>query len=281
MDIGQEPTGEQQTEEVEAPEGNSQEEQPEANPFWGEVQKKLAPSVYQTIKPDLDKADAEARRRIEELNGRYTPWKALADQGYTPENASKAFGVVQQLNDPEYQVQLYESLGTFLRENGRLPNEQELQQQVVEDVEGEQQQPEDPRLAQIEQQQQAILNFFQQQAAEEEARQADSWVESEVTRLKSDPSKQYTQEDVQEIIRIAAFQAQQTGREPQNLDAAAAQFDQLRNRIRTAPRAAANAPRIPSGPGGGTPSGDTPTGEMTAQQRRDLVVARLAANKQS
>jgi hypothetical protein len=284
MDIGQEPTGEQIPEgEIESQEETANQEPSEpTNPFWGDVQKKLAPNVWQTIKPDLDKADAEARRRIEELNGKYTPWKALADQGYKPEQATSAFDVVKRLNDPEYQVELYESLGNFLRTNGRLPNEQELQQQVAEDAEeGEQ---EDPRYAALQAQQEQILNFLQSQAQHEQqqiaAQEADSWIEGELNRLGSDQKRGYSPEDLQEIIRIAAFQTTQTGRDPENLDAAAAQFDALRNRIRTAPRAAANAPRIPSGPGGGTPSGDTPTGEMTAQQRRDLVVQRLAAHKQ-
>lgn len=252
----------------------------ESNPFWGEVEKKVGPNVWQLIKPDLDKADTAARQRVEAVNQSYAPWKALADQRITPEQVMQSIGVVRQLNDPQGQLQIFESLQNFLRENGRLPDQQELQEQVEEDAEDGSQ---DPRYDALAQQNQAIMQFLQQRQQMEQqqaaAHEADTWLDSERTRLQS---KGYDEEDIKEIVRIAAASLGADGRVPDNFDAAAAHFDALRDRIRTTPRPGQLAPRLPSGPGGGTPQGGAiDPSSLTKDQRRELVAAMLQRGKQS
>lgn len=252
----------------------------EANPFWGDVEKLTGPNVYKLIQPHLAKADTAARQRVEAVNQSYAPWKAFADQGIAPEHVQQALGVVQQLNSSPEQV--FESLRSFLEREGRLPSTTELKQEVIEDESGSEPQ-EDPRLTALEQQQQALFEFIQNQQLQErrqvEAQQADTWLDSEVSKLQ-DPKFGFDGDDIKEIVRIAAFQSQQTGQEPTSLDAAAAQFIAMRDRIRTTPRPGALAPRLPSGPGGGTPQGQAiDPSSLSKDQRRELVAQMLQRGK--
>lgn len=265
--------------EIAPSENHSTDQQSESNPFWGEVEKKIGPNLWQLIKPDLDKADTTARQRIEAVNQQYDPWKKLVDQGITPEQVDRSIGVVRQLNDPQGQLQIFESLQTFLRENGRLPNNQELQEQVEEDADDE---GTDPRYDALEQQNQAIMQFLQerQQAEVQQIanQEADTWLDTELERLKN---KGYDGEDIKEILRIASSSLGADGRVPDNFDAAASHFDALRDRIRTTPRPGQLAPRLPSGPGGGTPQGGgIDPSNLSKTQRRELVAAMLARGKQ-
>lgn len=257
------------------PEGKPADSEP--NPFWGEVERVVGPNTYKLIQPHLAKADTEARNRISQLNQSFSPWKAFADQGITPDQVDQAFNVVRQLNDPDGQVQIYESLRTFLEREGRLPNNGELAQEIENNEDSEEADPRDQQLQALQQQQMMIAEFLQNQqlAAQQQAEEAaaEEWINSEVERVKA---LGFDDADMKEIIRIAAFDSQQTGKDPENLDAAVAQFTAMRDRIRTTPRPGQAAPRIPSGPGGGTPSAQAvDTSTMTKEQRRALVAQML------
>ena len=262
---------------TEAPQDHSTEEQ--ANPFWGEVEKLTGPNVYQLIKPHLAKADTEARQRVEAVNQSYAPWKAFADQGIQPQQVQQAIAVVKQLNESPEQV--FESLRSFLEREGRMPSQAELKQEVEEDT--EEVDPRDEQLQALAEQQRLIAEFLQNQQLQSQqqaaAQEADAWLETEVSKLK-DPKKGFDEADIKEIVRIAAFQAQQTGQDPDSLAAAEAQYVAMRDRIRTTPRPGQVAPRLPSGPGGGTPQQQAvDPSTLTKDQRRELVAQMLQQNR--
>lgn len=262
---------------TEAPQDHSTEEQ--ANPFWGEVEKLTGPNVYQLIKPHLAKADTEARQRVEAVNQSYAPWKAFADQGIQPQQVQQAIAVVKQLNESPEQV--FESLRSFLEREGRMPSQAELKQEVQEDT--EEADPRDQQLQALAEQQRLIAEFLQNQQLQSQqqaaAQEADTWLETEVSKLK-DPKKGFDEADIKEIVRIAAFQAQQTGQDPDSLAAAEAQYVAMRDRIRTTPRPGQVAPRLPSGPGGGTPQQQAvDPSTLTKDQRRELVAQMLQQNR--
>ena len=262
---------------TEAPQDHSTEEQ--ANPFWGEVEKLTGPNVYQLIKPHLAKADTEARQRVEAVNQSYAPWKAFADQGIQPQQVQQAIAVVKQLNESPEQV--FESLRSFLEREGRMPSQAELKQEVQEDT--EEADPRDQQLQALAEQQRLIAEFLQNQQLQGQqqaaAQEADTWLETEVSKLK-DPKKGFDEADIKEIVRIAAFQAQQTGQDPDSLAAAEAQYVAMRDRIRTTPRPGQAAPRLPSGPGGGTPQQQAvDPSTLTKDQRRELVAQMLQQNR--
>lgn len=262
---------------TEAPQDHSTEEQ--ANPFWGEVEKLTGPNVYQLIKPHLAKADTEARQRVEAVNQSYAPWKSFADQGIQPQQVQQAIAVVKQLNESPEQV--FESLRSFLEREGRMPSQAELKQEVQEDT--EEVDPRDEQLQTLAEQQRLIAEFLQNQQLQGQqqaaAQEADTWLETEVSKLK-DPKKGFDEADIKEIVRIAAFQAQQTGQDPDSLAAAEAQYIAMRDRIRTTPRPGQVAPRLPSGPGGGTPQQQAvDPSTLTKDQRRELVAQMLQQNR--
>lgn len=262
---------------------SSVQDQEPANPFWGDVEKLTGPNVYKLIQPHLAKADTEARNRISALNQSFAPWKQFADQGIAPEHVQQAMGVVQRLNDPTGQVEIFESLQTFLEREGRLPNQKELADEVEANDDEEEVDPREQQLQQLQEQQQLIAQFLQQQHLHEQqqaaSQEADSWLGEELDRLtKAHPD--LGKEDLQEIVRIAAFQVQQTGKAPENFDGAVAQYAAMRDRIRTTPRPGQLAPRVPSGPGGGTPSaGGVDPSTLSKDQRRELVANMLQQGK--
>lgn len=255
----------------------------EPNPFWGDVEKLVGPNTYKLIQPHLAKADTEARNRISALNQSFSPWKALADQGITPDHVNQAIGVVQKLNDPDGQIEVYESLRTFLEREGRLPSQGELAQEIENNDEDPEADPRDQQLQVLQQQQQAIAEFLQNQQLaaqqQQEAAEAESWLNSEVERVKQ--AGGFDDQDIQDIVRIAAFQSQQTGQDPENLDAAVAQFSAMRDRIRTAPRPGQLAPRVPSGPGGGTPSAQGVDPSNLSKEQRQALVAQMLQSRRS
>lgn len=285
---GQESTEVQTQEQVAAPEVAAQEDhstdtQTEANPFWGEVEKKVGPNVYKLIQPDLARADTEARNRISTLNQSYAPWKAFADRGIAPQHVEQALGVVQQLNTSPEQV--FTSLQQFLEREGRLPTKTELKQEVIEDEagEGDGENPLAKQVKAMQEQQALIAQFLQNQQLTEqrkvEDQAAESWLTTETDNLKA---KGFDQDDIKEIVRIAAFRTQQSGQDPDSLEAAANEFVALRDRIRTAPRPTTLAPRLPSGPGGGTPStGTIDPSTMTREQRMEAALAVMSRSRQS
>lgn len=250
----------------------------EANPFWGEVEKLTGPNVYKLIQPHLAKADTEARQRVESVNKSYAPWKAFDEQGIQPAHVQQALKVVEQLNTAPEQV--FESLRSFLEREGRMPSNAELKQEVIEDEAATEADPRDAEIELLKKQIENISGFvtekFSAQQQQVMDKEAEEWLSGEITRL-SDPKFGYDQADIKEIVRIAAFQSQQSGQEP-NIDAAAQQFNALRDRIRTAPRPGQFAPRLPSGPGGGTPQPQS-DGPRTKEQRLEAALATLQRGK--
>lgn len=245
---------------------------PQSNPFWKEVEEKLGPNNYAVIRPYLEKTDTEYRQGITKANDRLKPYQQyqpFIDQGVSPEILQQSMALARQLDaEPE---KVYESLGNFLRQNGRLPDNQELAEQVT----SEEEDPRDAQLRQLQENQGQLQQFIQQQVASAHKaqmdQQADAWLDNEVKGLQA---KGFDGEDVKEIIRIATSQVN-SGQEP-DLAKAAEHYVGLQNRIRTAPRPGSSAPRVPGGVGGGTPgAGTIDPAKMTKAERIAAVAARL------
>lgn len=263
-----------------APE-TSTEATPQGNPFWKEVEDKLGPNNFAVIEPYLKNADAEYQKGITSANERLKPFKGFIDQGIQPEVLTQAMNLAVTIRDtPEV---VYEHLGKFLEENGRLPSTEELKQEIAdsEDPESEED-PRDKQLRELLERQEQTQNYLQAQEQERVQAaanaEADNWVTSELDRIqKAHPT--YGKEDIQEILRIAAFQTQQSGQVQENFDAAVAQYEGLRGRLLST-RPGAAAPRVPGGAGGGTPgTGTVNPAQMSSADRQALVASMLSGNK--
>jgi hypothetical protein len=262
-----------------APEGNSPQPTdppaPQGNPFWSKVEESVGPNVYKVIQPYLAEADTKHREGIEAVNSRFKPFQPFIDQGVSPDTLTQAMQLARQLNEaPEV---IYEKLGAFLQQTGRMPSPAELQQEIDEDATPVDEDPRESQIrdlqGQLEQLQGFVGTQYEQQQQQQLAQEADSWLEGEASKMKQ-AHPDFTDDDVKEVYRIALGQVQQ-GQAP-DLETAITHFTGLRDRFRSAPRAAASAPAVPGGAGGGTPNlGTQIPAKMTAAERQAKVVAML------
>ena len=244
------------------------------NPAWAPIREKIGDNLFQLVQPELAKFDKAAQGRIESLNSQLGEYKSL---GEIPA-IRNAMNIAQRIDaDP---AEVYSRLGQFLQQTGRMPNQQEAAQ-IAEDVAEEEatdgQQVADPRIDQLAEQQQAMAEFLQQQQWEADVARETQTLESELNELKT---KGYSQEDIQSIynftVQIAEQRHHAGDNRPVTLAEGAAQFDALRDRILSAPRAGDSAPKLlPTS--GGSPSGATqrPLGQLSRSETQDLIAARL------
>lgn len=239
------------------------------NPAWEPIREKLGDAAFQLIQPELGKWDQGVNRRFETLNSQFSPYKDLG----TPEELTQYKQIIEQIDaNPE---QLYEELGKFLQDNGRMPTKKEAQD-IADDIEETDgtEPTSDPRIDELAQGQQRIQEFLDQQRQAEVSAQADSELSKEVSELED--KRGYSKEDMQEVIRRAAFLSANSDKVIP-LSVAADQFDALRERILTTPRPGDSAPRlIPTS--GGNPSAEQnrSMGSMSRNETQDLIAAVLA-----
>lgn len=238
------------------------------NPAWEPIKEKLGDAHFQLIQDELKNWDQGVNKRFETINSQFAPYKELG----TPEELSNARNIVQQLDEnPEA---MYEALGNFLRENGRLPSEKEAQG-IAEEVADAESSAEvtDPRIDELAKGQEQIKQFLEQQEQLAIQQEAEAELAKEIEDLES--SRGYSKDDMQEIIRRAAFLSADSDKIVP-LSVAADEFDSLRERILTTPRPGDSAPRLlPTS--GGNPATSQPKsmGSLSRNETQDLIAAFL------
>jgi hypothetical protein len=253
---------------VDTAESSNEGETSKGNPAWESVRTKLDPISFHNIEEDLKGFDKNAESRISSLNQQL---KGYSDLG-TPEQLQNYSNIAQRL-DTEPEV-IYNALGEFLKENGRLPqNEKEMKEAVDEEEASNENEdaPSDPRFDQLQQQQQKMQDFLDQQAEEKNQREADSSLEREIGELKK-THPDFTEADVKDVLMRAAFQLQSNGKAGKLSDIAQEYVDNTVNRIRAVPRPGDSAPRLlPTS--GGTPGSSQakPLGKLSRSETQDLI----------
>lgn len=241
------------------------------NPAWDSLRSKLDPVSFHSIEEDLKSFDKNAESRISSLNQQLKQYNELG----SPEQLQNYAMIASRL-DTEPEV-IYNALGEFLKQNGRLPNtEQELQDAVdEEEATNESQSPVDPRLAQLEQQQQQMQDFLAQQEQMRVQQEADYTLEQEINELKQ-AHPEFSEDDVREVLMRAAFQLQSSGKTTKLSDVAQEYVDKTVNRIRAVPRPGDSAPRLlPTS--GGMPGGQQakPLGKLSRNDVQSLIASSI------
>lgn len=243
------------------------------NPAWEPIKEKLGDAAFQLIQPELSKWDQGVNKRFETINAQYAPYKDLG----SAEELANYKQIVEQLDaDPNA---MYDALGKFLEETGRMPTQKEAQE-IADEVEAEaSNEAVDPRIDELAKGQEQIREFLEQQQQFELQQKAEAELASEIEELES--SRGYSKDDMQEIISRAAFLSQQPDKNGNYqivpLSVAADQFDALRERILTTPRPGDNAPKLlPTS--GGTPQNlqNKSMGDLSRGETQDLIAAVLA-----
>jgi len=244
------------------------------NPAWESLRTKLDPVSFHAIQDDLKNFDKNAESRISSLNQQLKQYSELG----SPEDLQNYASIAQRLDtEPET---IYSALGEFLKQNGRMPEtEKELQDAVDEEESTEDEEVQDPRLAQLEQQQQQMQQFLEQQEQVRVQQEADSALEQEINSLKQ-ANPEFSEEDVQEILMRAAFQLQSTGKSTKLEDVAKNYVEKTVNRIRAVPRPGDSAPRLlPTSGGMPQQQENKPLGKMSRDDVQSLIAASISSGR--
>ena len=242
------------------------------NPAWDSLRSKLDPVSFHNIQDDLKNFDKNAESRISSLNQQLKQYNELG----SPEQLQNYAAIAQRL-DTEPEV-IYNALGEFLKQNGRLPETQQEMQDAVDEEEatsGNDEAPVDPRLAQLEQQTQQMQEFLSQQEQMRIQQEADVVLGQEIDELKQ-AHPDFTEDDVREVLMRAAFQLQSSGKAAKLSDVAQEYVDKTVNRIRAVPRPGDSAPRLlPTS--GGMPGGQQakPLGKLSRNDIQSLIASSI------
>lgn len=250
------------------------------NPVFEPIRQSLG-LQYETIKPELLKIEKNFNDHVTRVNGQYEPWKQFADQGVTPDQVTQAFAMLQKLNEsPE---EIYQALGNFLQQEGRLPTTEEIAEAVDENDGDEYESDEARQIAELRQKledMQALSSAEREQAAQQAAQEkADREVEAEYSAFK-DAHPDLSDEDWREIQLRHLSYAQMGPEHFKSLEDVGKEYFSLVERIRSAPRPNDTAPRLP-GAGGVAPAPQTRNpAEFSRQESQDALVALLTQGKQ-
>lgn len=241
------------------------------NPAWESLRTKLDPVSFHNIQEDLKNFDKNAESRISSLNQQLKQYNELG----SPEQLQNYAMIAQRL-DTEPEV-IYNALGEFLRQNGRLPETAQEMQDAVDNEEANEStdSPIDPRLAQLEQQQQMMQEFLAQQEQMRIQQEADVALEQEINELKQ-AHPDFSEDDVREVLMRAAFQLQSSGKTAKLSEIAQEYVEKTVNRIRAVPRPGDSAPRLlPTS--GGMPGGQQakPLGQLSRNDVQSLIAASI------
>jgi hypothetical protein len=242
------------------------------NPAWDSLRSKLDPVSFHNIQDDLKTFDKNAESRISSLNQQLKEYNELG----SPEQLQNYAAIAQRL-DTEPEV-IYNALGEFLKQNGRLPETAQEMQEAVDEEEatsGNDEAPVDPRLAQLEQQTQQMQQFLSQQEQMRVQQEADYVLGQEIDELKQ-AHPDFSEDDVREVLMRAAFQLQSNGKAAKLSDVAQEYVDKTVNRIRAVPRPGDSAPRLlPTS--GGMPGGQQakPLGKLSRSDVQSLIASSI------
>jgi len=239
------------------------------NPAWESVRTKLDPVSFHAIQDELKNWDKQAESRISSLNQQLKGYSELG----SPEQLQNYVAIAQKL-DSEPEV-VYQALGEFLKQNGRMPETEKELQDAVDDQEESQDNVIDPRLSQLEQQQEQMRQFLEQQEMMRIQQEADVTLDNEIAELKA-LQPDFTDDDVKEVLMRAAFQLQSGNKAVKLADIANEYLEKTVNRIRAVPRPGDSAPRLlPTS--GGVPGGQqAPSlGKMSRDDIQNFIASSI------
>lgn len=239
------------------------------NPAWESLRTKLDPISFKAIEDDLKGWDKNAESRISNLNSQLKTYKDLGEV-----EQLQSYAALAQQIDAQPEV-IYEALGNFLKENGRMPETEAEMQEAVDDVEEDGQDYRDPRVDELAQQQEQMRQFLAQQEQVRLEQEADKALDSEIGQLQQS-FPDFTNDDIQEVLMRAAYELS-NGKDRPLSEVAQEYIEKTVNRIRAVPRPGDSAPRLlPTS--GGVPTANTqgtPLGKMSRGDIQSLIASSL------
>jgi hypothetical protein len=269
-------TGEAQVEPTSV--GGESSEQPEAprgNPAWDGIRSELGDVNFSRIESHLKNFDSNHDRAISKLNEKYSWARELEEQGVGPDHVKAAVQLARAMDESPEQV--YDRLGQFLREQGRMPDSAKELEAKTDDPD-EEEFDDDPRLKQLQQQQEQMQQFLLQQEQERIQKESDEQLEAEIDALKNDESLNLSKDDMREVLQRAVYFTQ-TGKNLPLAEVAKDYVENVRNRILATPRPGASAPRLVPTSGGNAAVGQQKNpGDMSREETQSLIASLIAGD---
>lgn len=233
------------------------------NPAWKPFLDVLPTAFHSQVEPVLRDWDAGVNRKFQEIHDQYAPYKQFKDQGIDPETLMYGQQLMDLLDsDPQ---KLYEALSQL---PGITPAQaQQMTEDAVAESDYSEEEPLDPRIAQLEQGVQTMAQFLAAQVEQEEARTQDAQLEQELAAAK----EAYGDYDMDYVLQYAYTN-----------DATIEQSVQAYKNFEQQILANSNRPKAPVilGNGGGVPSTAVNPSQLSDQERRALAVQMLTQAKQ-
>lgn len=252
----QEPTsnveGTQQVEETTQQPSTNQETEttsnPDYNPSWKELMDDLPDDFIRSrVKPHLEKFDKNNNSRFEKVQQQYEPYKPLIDHQIPFQDIQQAFQLRQRITENPREV--FDYLAQHLGIDLSALNNQPTERQGL-DNQGEEEEPLDPRIVEMQKQQQALLNFSAQQWQKEQEfqrqQQEAQWYNEVKQGLDSENITDKQERNM--AVQFGLMVAQETGR-PFDLKAGIQRMRDFQGQA-VARSASRNSPNVSSGTGG-------------------------------
>jgi hypothetical protein len=247
----------------------------DGHPAWQEVLSLLPSGFHAPVGERLNKIQQGFDSKLQQVHSEYEPFKPFKEAGVTQEQLEGAwqlFALASQ--DPRA---LYDQLGQYYgyATNGQGQQGQQQQDETFDlgsaNTGSEGEETDNPALAELRQQQQQMQQFMIQQYEQQQAREADAWLESAISGFPEEIRS--NQSAMNYILNIANVEGQKTGDFDKGLKAGLAAYDQLVNNVRSAPRATDGAPLVMPSSGGTVAT--TPSRELNDKDRKAAFVQLL------
>lgn len=163
------------------------------NPAWNSLLENVPEMLHDKIKPQLAEWDQNYQKSFD----KYKPYDEFV--GVDPGQLRASRQLMQALEtDP---MRVYENLRVHLEANGQL---QAQQQEEVEDLSGDEDFQEDPRLVQMQQGLQRMEQLWQQQENAKVQAEADNWMNNQQAQVTEALKAKGIDPDWNHILPVAA-----------------------------------------------------------------------------
>jgi hypothetical protein len=247
------------------------------HPAWQEILDAIPASLRDNVRPQLEAWDKGVQEKISKVHSEYEPFKPFVGTVTDQESVQNALTLYNLLStDPE---RVYKELATAYGYGATEQGQAKVNPVVDSEEEIDLSSTiEDPRIAALQKQQDAIMASMEASKAAEDQRNADLWIDSQLTvaKIKFQEAGVPFDDTTGSLLLTAAANKNSDGKMSPEIAFNSAITDVLNfaNSIRTAPRPGDSAPKVvPTG--GGVPSTAFDPNKLDSKGRIGLGVELL------
>jgi hypothetical protein len=235
------------------------------NPAWNDLMQVVPSQLHSLVTPHLQKWDQNYQEGIGKVHSEYESWKPFKEAGIAPEQVTYGLQLLDAIEQRPQEI--FDALKNYLQ----IDDNQEVNDQTLEDEQGQESTPIDlasiPEFQQMAEMVKAMAELTVQQNSAQAESQADTELEQEFESAK----QQFGEFDEKWVI------TQMLANDGLTLEQAVQSYQEFVKEILT--NANRPGPRVLSA-GGGNPSLNANPSQLDDKGRRNMVAEMLAASKQ-